>query len=429
MAPNDPLYGLRDAVSRELIRKGMIVDAFGTNYPLLSLMKEAGVMDVLFQGTALRNPFMYDYPHGAATQPGATINPTRKQYITDAKFDIRFYETDLIVERTEYDLYNAPGDTQIVDLEKAEAYGMAERLEMMIEMDAFRHGQPAAGSPGGASAGVSDDRRYSSNGLDEALNNGIDCSPFGNYYTLFGGVTRNGVSGVVYNSTPYYCGALNSASTATTASSITWPVFQRAVAQLEVMGAKAKTGFVGPFGWGAIATAFRTQSLTMQLEVKEGTDFGWPSINFNGIKIHSDPLAPSSAAWKFLPGGNTAAFGTTSPAKFYDGSGSNTALSPFTSPTYKSNGVAVSAGTLSPTGSNIPSAVSLDPGEALYIIDPSAFVMLPPKPGSGWNFDIRENPIPNNVSSNIRYLKLATNLINDQPNHGMIIFGFKGVGQ
>ena len=116
-------------------------------------------------------------------------------------------------------------------------------------------------------------------------------------------------------------------------------------------------------------------------------------------------------------------------AKFYDGSGSTTALSSFTSPTYKSNGVAVAAGTLSPTGSNIPSAVTLDPGEALYIIDPSAFIMLPPKPGSGWNFDLRENPIPNNVSSNIRYLKLATNLINDQPNHGMIIFGFKGVGQ
>ncbi len=426
--PTDPLFGMRDAVSRDLIRKGMIVDAFGTNYPLMSLMKEAGVMDVLFQGTALRNPFMYDFPHGGATQPGATINPTRKQYITDSKFDIRFYEADLIVERTEYDLYNAPGDTQIVDLEKAEAYGMAERLEMMIEMDAYRHGQPSAGSPGGQT-GVNDDRRYSSNGLDESLNNGIDCSPFGNEYILFGGVTRNGVTGQVYNSTPYYCGALNSASTATTASSITWPVFQRAVAQLEVLGAKAKVGFVGPFGWGAIATSFRTQSLTMQLEVKEGTDFGWPSINFNGIKIHSDPLAPSSAAWNFLPGGNPAAFGTTGMAKFYDGSGSTTALSSFTSPTYKSNGVAVAAGTLSPTGSNIPSAVTLDPGEALYIIDPSAFIMLPPKPGSGWNFDLRENPIPNNVSSNIRYLKLATNLINDQPNHGMIIFGFKGVGQ
>jgi len=430
MAVNDPLYNYRDALSRELVRKGFIADCFGTNFPLLTLLKEAGVMDTLFQGTAIRNPFIYDYAHGSATQPGATIEPSRKQMVTDSKFDIRFYEADLPVERTEYDLYNAPGDTQIASQEATDNYCLTKRLESMVELDAYRHGQWSSGASAAASAaGVSDDRRYSSNGFDEAFNNGIDCGPFGNYYTLYGGVTRNGVTGQTYNSTPYYCGALNAASTATTASSITWPVFQRAVAQLSVLGAKAKVGFVGPFGWGAIATAFRTQSVTMQLDVKEGTDFGWRSINFNGITIHEDPLAPSSVAYNFLPGGNPAAYGNTGTAKFYDGSGSNTQLSTFTSPTYKINGSSVSQGTLSPTGSNIPSGVTLDPGEALYFIDPEAMVMLPPKPGSGWNFDIRENAIPDNVSLNLRYLKLATNIYCDQPTHGMIIFGFKGVGQ
>lgn len=425
----DPLYNYRDAVSREMVRKGFIVDCFGTNFPLMALLKEAGVADVLFQGTAVRNPYIYDYAHGSATQPGATITPTRKQMVSDAKFDIRFYEADMPVDRTEYDLYNAAGDTRIVEQEAVDNYCLTKRLEMMVEMDAYQHGQWASGTTGGSASGVTTDRRYSSNGLDEALSNGIDCGPFGNVFLLFGGVMRNGVTGQAYNATPYYCGALNSASTATTASSITWPTFQRAVAQLSVLGAKAKVGFVGPFGWGAIATAFRTQSVTMQLDVTEATDFGWRSINFNGIKIHEDPLCPSSVAFNFLPGGNPAAFGTTSTAKFYDGSGSTTALSKFTSPTYKINGVAVSQGTLSPTGSNIPSGVTLDPGEALYLVDPEAFLFEPPKPGSGWNFDIRQNPIPNNVSLDLRYLKLATNLHNDQPAHGMIVFGFKGVGQ
>ena len=120
---------------------------------------------------------------------------------------------------------------------------------------------------------------------------------------------------------------------------------------------------------------------------------------------------------------------TMTMAGLYDGSGGSTQLHPFMTPTFKVNGVAVAPGTLSPTGSNIPSGTTIDPGEALYFIDPEAMVMLPPKPGSGWNFNVRENPIPNNVSSNIRYLRLATNLYGDQPTHGMIIFGFKGVGQ
>jgi hypothetical protein len=422
--PTDPLYNQRDAVSRELIRKGFVADCFGTNYPLLTLLREAGVMDVVFQGTGVRNPYIYDFAHGSATEPGATINPTRKQMVSDSKYDIRFYESDIEVERTEYDLYNAAGDTQLVSQESIDNYCMTKRLESMVEMDAYQHGQWNSGSPGGGTAGVANDRHRSSNGFDEVFNNGVDPGPFGNYYLLTGGVTRNGVTGQAYNSTPYYCGTASG-----TAGSITWPVFQRAVAQLSVLGAKAKVGFVGPFGWGAIATAFRQQSVTMQLDVKEGTDFGWRSIDFNGIKIHEDPLCPSSAAFSFLPGGNPAAFGSTSAAKYYDGSGGSTQLSPFLTPTYKVNGVSAAAGSLSPTGSNIPSGITINPGEALYFIDPEAMVMLPPKPGSGWTFTFDENRIPNNISSSIRYLRLATNIYGDQPLHGMIIYGFKGVGQ
>ena len=55
-------------------------------------------------------------------------------------------------------------------------------------------------------------------------------------------------------------------------------------------------------------------------------------------------LAPSSAAWQTLPGGNPGAFGTTSTAKFYDGVGGTTQLTPFLTPTYKLNGVSVSCG-------------------------------------------------------------------------------------
>ena len=98
-------------------------------------------------------------------------------------------------------------------------------------------------------------------------------------------------------------------------------------------------------------------------------------------------------------------------------------------PTYKLNGVSVSAGTASPTGSNIPSATTINPGEVLWFIDPYSLVALKPKAGSGWNMDFDENRIPNNISSSIRYLRYATNIFGDQPTHGLPLFGFKGVGQ
>ena len=143
---NDPLYNQRDAVSREMIRKGTVIDWFGTNYPLMTLLREAGVIDLDFQGTAVRTPGIYDYAHGSATEPGATINPTRKQMVTDTKYDIRFMESDLEVERTEYGLYNAPGETQIADQEMIDNYCMTQRLESMVEMQAYQHGQWNSGS-------------------------------------------------------------------------------------------------------------------------------------------------------------------------------------------------------------------------------------------------------------------------------------------
>lgn len=420
--PADPLYNNRDSASRELVQAGIIYDNFCTNFPLLSLLRASGVADILFQGTGVIRPFIYDLAYGSATVPGATITPKRKQMATDAKFDIRFYEADLPVEQTVNKLYNAPGDTQIFSQEDLDTYALTKKLESMIELDAYRHGQPSSGNPGGATTGVSDDRHQCSNGLDEGLNNGIDPSPFGNVYQLYGSITRNGVVGQAYNSTPYYCG-----TSAGAASSVTWPILQGALAQLSVIGAKAKAGFTGPFGWGALAVMFRTSSWVNQGDVKEGYDFGWRSVDIGGLKIHEDPLAPSSVAWNYLPGGNQAAYGTTSAAKYLDGAGSNTKLSKFTSPTYTVNGSAVAAGTLSPTGSNIPSGTVIDPGEVLYIVDPEAMDMLKPKPGSGWEFDTRLTQIPDNISTDNRFLKLATNVFTPQPPHGLMIYGFKGV--
>jgi hypothetical protein len=418
----DPLYSERDAASRDLIRQGIIYDNFGTNYPLMGLLKEARITEVLFQGTGLESAYIYDYANGSATQPGSTITPQRKQMASDLKYDEKFYQSNLPIDQTTYKLFNAPGETQKFSQEDLDTFCMTKQIELMIEMDAYRHGQPSSGTTGGSTTGVSDNRFLASNGFDEFFNNGIDAGPFGNVYTLVGYQKRNGKVGQALNSTPYFCG-----NTAGNPGSISYPVLERALAQLTVLGAKAKIGFSSPFGVAALAVMFRAAAVVQHLQVTETTDFGWRSVDFGGIKVHEDPVAPSTAAWQFLPGGNPAAYGTASPAKFYDGVGSSTKLVPFLSPTYTINGAAVATGVLSPTGSNIPSNTLITPGEVLYFIDPEALLMTPPKPGSGWEFDDRIVQIPDNISTDNRFMRLATNITTPQPNRGMIIFGFRSI--
>ena len=420
--PNDPLYNERDAASRDLIRYGIIYDCFGTNFPLMGLLKQSGATDVLFQGTGIENAFVYDYANGSSTQPGATITPQRKQMATDSKFDERFYQANLPVEETVYKLYNAPGDTQKFSQDDLDTYCLTKKIESMLEMDGYRHGQPASGNPGGSTSGVGDDRSDCMNGLDEAFNNGIDCSSVRQHLPalrvdypqrrdrpslqLDSVLLRNGVR---HGGFDHMAGAARRHRSVERGRSQGQGWIYRTL----WMGRSG--GHASPVGGHPATLGHRGYRLRMALGEL--------------LRHHHSrrPAGSFSVAFNYLPGGNPSAYGTTSPAKFLDGAGSNTKLSSYTSPTYTINGAAVAAGTLSPTGSNIPSATTIQPGEVLYFADPEVLVMTPPKPGSGWEWDTREVPIPNNISTNNRYLKVATNLWTPQAPHGMIIFGFKGV--
>ena len=94
------------------------------------------------------------------------------------------------------------GPARIFDLYSIFITGCVQTINAMLEMDSFRHGQ-------NMSATVSDDRHKASNGLDEALNNGIDTSLYGNRYLNYGEQLRNGAIGKAINVTPYYVGQPN----------------------------------------------------------------------------------------------------------------------------------------------------------------------------------------------------------------------------
>lgn len=413
----DPLYNDTNANTRESIRKNVIHECFWVDTPLQDIARRFGAIEEFLGGNGMVENFEYARLQGAAVTPGQTVTPIRNQVDSAAKYYEKAYATWTQLEDFDLDVINRAGDTQIINKRALLEANLMSMLNTMLEMDAYRHGQPSAAN--GGQTGVSDDRSKSSNGFFEMFSNGVDPSPDGNVFLTTGGVTRNGAVGQAYNSTPYYCG-----TTAGATGSITYPVLTNAIAQLMTVDGKPKCGITSPFGWSALVNMLRSIARVDQQSVKEGTDFGWPSVDFFGCKIYADPLAPSTKTWQYLPGGNTAAFGAAAPnTNFLDGSGNTTKLSAFTSPTYTSSGVPVAVGTLSPTGSNIPSATSINPGEVLFLFDPEG-LKLRPTAEKSWFFATKVKEIPDNVSSANMFMRLGTNVYYNIPRHGLMIFGF-----
>src|SRR6185437_10329020 len=201
----DPLYSEIDASNLELVRKNVVFDNLFVDTPFQAKLRKAGVLDPFLGGSGMFEGFIYGRVQGAAVAPGSTVTVTRQQLNTGMKFLPKAYVTWAPLDDWELDdgsgtggVINS-GPALIANQYQILMENMTMTLNTMLEMDSFRHGQ-AAGT------NISDNRILNTNGLDEALNNAIDPSPFGNIYATYGGDTRNGVIGPALNSTPLWLG-------------------------------------------------------------------------------------------------------------------------------------------------------------------------------------------------------------------------------
>jgi hypothetical protein len=279
---------------------------------------------------------------------------------------------------------------------------MVEMINTMIEMDSFRHGQSAG-------TGIADNRVLDSNGLSEALNNGVDPSWDGNYFTTYGAATRNGVIGKALNSTPLYLGTATGAT-----GQIDFNALMRMWAQCTVTGGKPDLGITNVLGFVAIANALDAQRRDVS---NKNHDIQWDGLNFNSVDIYADPLAPSALAGNFLalaPAGGTALNNN-----LVDGAGNSTQTGSFLTPTFSG----IATGALNTTGSNIPSNTTITVGEVLFFLESASFKIRPTNK-KGWNYGLRRSPMPNNVSMDALFMRLGTNLYNVMPRHNCQAFGF-----
>jgi hypothetical protein len=407
--PNDPLYNEIDGSTLESVRKNVIFNNFFVTTAFQAKLRSAGALDPFLGGSAMMETFVYGRVQGQAVRPGQSVTIVRNPINSAMNFQEKAYVAWFPYDDWELDdgsgqggVINS-GEARIVNLYQLIMENSTEVIETMLEMDSYRHGQAPT-------AGVTDNRILNSNGVDEAFNNGVDPSPYGNVYTYYGGSTRNGVTGKALNSTPLYLGTPTGGT-----GQIDFNALMQLWAQCKVTGGEPDLGITNVFGFVAIANALDAQRRDIS---NTKHDIRFDGLNFNGIDIYASPLAPSSQAQNYIPlaGKN----GTAGNNTLVDGSGLSTQLFPFTSPQFTNNGANVD---FSPTGSGIPSNTVIQPGEYLLFCQAGDFKLRPTdKPG--WNFGIRKTQMPNNVSLDAVMCRLGTNLYNPMPRHGALAYGF-----
>jgi hypothetical protein len=411
MPPTDPLYNEIDASNLESVRRNVVFNNIFVDTPFQAKLRRAGVWDEFLGGAGMMEGILYGRTQGAAVNPGQTVTVTRQQINSAIKFLPKAYATWYPLDDWEMDdgsgnggVINS-GPSRIVDEYQLYMETMVMTMNTMQEMDSFRHGQPANAPY------VTDNRYKTINGLDEALNNGIDPSVFGNRYIQYGGQARNGNIGTALNSTPLYCG-----TSAGAPGQIDFAVLMKLWQQCKITGGNPSLGITNVTGFTAIAIALDAQRRDVS---NTRHDIKWDGLNFNGVDIYADPLAPSASAGNYLelaPGG-----GAQSNTNLADGVGSSTQTVAFTTPQYvNSAGANV---TVSPTGSGLPSVTTIQPSEVLYFLEPESFKIRPTNK-KGWNFGLRRAPMPNNVSIDALFMRLGINLYNVQPRHNAYAFGF-----
>ena len=330
----DPLYQGLSPANLESVRKNTVWDNLFVDTPGQAKFRRAGVLEPYLGGDGMRENFIYGRPQGRALAPGSTVTVTRQQMVSGLKFQPKAYVSWIPVD----DWYLDDGAGGVVNSGPARIFDeyqvfiklMTKTLNTMLWMDNFRHGQPNG-------TGISDNRQYTINGLDEALNNGIDVSPFGNVYSTYGGSTRNATIGTALNSTPLWLGQQNSGtSQSALVASGTGQIDVNALmvlwSQGQTTGGKMSLGLTNVWGFAAIATALDAQRRDTNLKQH---DISWKSLDFNDVEIYADPLAPSARATDYLQFAPTA--GKAGNNNLADGAGGSTVTSTVTSPQFTNN--------------------------------------------------------------------------------------------
>ena len=380
MASADPLFDQISATTLADMKKDVVQDNFFVEGAWQRLTRYYHAEDPFFGGTWMQEPFMYNRVNGGAYAPGANVEVEQVQILAATAFIPKAYKEDVPINMWQTEVINA-GPAAAVSTYDTYMTNAVLALSTDLNIDAYQHGQAS-------STTVTTNRSLFMNGIDEALNNGVDPGYLGNIYTNYGGQLRNGVVGNVLNSVPIWAG-----DSLGNTGPVSYPLlfsgsYLNAVQDPDVgLCNKAAFGFI----------ANRNEPKQRFAQEEKDVRIGMVGFRILNAVIHVDKLAPSTKFGTLLPSG----LSQTTPL----------ALSTFTSPSAPS------------ALSGYPASKTCSPGEPFFWLRLQDWKLRPARsPEYNHNFTppIRSQ---NNPDLIVMFYKAGVNYYTTSPRDNVQIVG------
>jgi hypothetical protein len=375
----DPVFDQLSSTTLADLRDDVLYDCFFVDSAWLRKLRVSGALDDFLGGTLMQTPFQYDRVNGGAYAPGSDVQVQQKQIIASTAFVPKAYKEDVPLNLFRTNVIQAAGPA--VKIKEVDAYmtNAVQALNTDLAIDFYRHGQNISGS----------NRILFLNGISEALNDGINNSWDGNVFTTYGGQLRNGVVGNVLNSVPIWAG-----DQAGNTGQITYKILVEAYLNC------VQRPDIGLCNKALYAYLLERQEPKQRFETQTDVSIGMSGLKLLDAMIFEDKLAPSTKYGTILPSGLS----------------QTTTLLPstFTSATLTAAQRKIS---------NLPSAVTINPGEPFFWLRAKGW-KLRPSVDPEYNFNFTP-PIrsANNPDLVVMFLKAALNAYTTSPRDNSQIYG------
>ncbi|HKS72071.1 MAG TPA: hypothetical protein VJQ82_02670 [Terriglobales bacterium] len=326
----DPLFDQISASTLADMRKDVVQDNFFVEGAWQRLTRFYHAEDPFFGGTWMQEPFMYNRVNGGAYAPGSDVEVEQIQILAAMQFTPRAYKQDVPINMWVTEVINA-GPAAAVSTYDTYMTNAVQAMSTDMNIDAYQHGQANSST-------VTTNRTIFMNGIDEAVNDGVNPGYLGNVYTTYGGQLRNGNVGNVLNATPIWGGS-SDGSTGPVSYSLLFGAYLNCVQDPD-------SGLCNKAMFQYIASRQEPKqrsAMEGNITSAEDTRIGLTGFRILNAIIHVDKLAPSTKYGQLLPSG----LSQTTPGT----------LSNFTSPTYSGTQNAISG---------FPSNKTCSPGEPFF---------------------------------------------------------------
>jgi len=288
MASADPLFDQISATTLADMRSDIVQDNFFVEGAWQRITRYYHAEDPFFGGTWMQEPFMYNRVNGGAYAPGSDVEVEQVQILAAMAFTPRAYKEDVPINMWVTEVINN-GPAAAVSTYDTYMTNAVQAMSTDLNIDAYQHGQASSAS---ATTPVKQNRTIFMNGIDEALNDGINQGYLGNAYNTYGGQTRNGVVGNVLNSVPIWAGDA-AGNVGPVSYALLFGAYLNCVQEPDI-------GLCNKACFQYIADRQEPkQRFAMEKDVRIGLE-GFRIMN---AIIHVDKLAPSTKYGSLLPAG------------------------------------------------------------------------------------------------------------------------------